>query len=37
VHVTHLNYRLTHGRQREDQVLAIDDQVAVRKASEPQI
>ena len=25
VHTTHLNYRLTHGRQREDQVLAIDD------------
>jgi endonuclease/exonuclease/phosphatase family metal-dependent hydrolase len=37
VHVTHLNYRLTHGRQREDQLLAIDDQVAARKASEPQI
>jgi endonuclease/exonuclease/phosphatase family metal-dependent hydrolase len=37
VHVTHLNYRLTHGRQREDQVQAIDDLVAARNVSEPQI
>jgi endonuclease/exonuclease/phosphatase family metal-dependent hydrolase len=37
VHVTHLNYRLTHGRQREDQVLAIDELVAARKDVEPQI
>ena len=37
VHVTHLNYRLTHGRQREDQVLAIDELVASRKEIEPQI
>ena len=37
VHNTHLNYRLTHGRQREDQVLAIDDGVAARPDSEPQV
>jgi endonuclease/exonuclease/phosphatase family metal-dependent hydrolase len=36
VHNTHLNYRLTHGRQREDQVLAIDRVVGAR-AGEPQI
>lgn len=36
VHVTHLNYRLTHGQQREDQVVAIDAAVAERE-SEPQI
>jgi endonuclease/exonuclease/phosphatase family metal-dependent hydrolase len=40
VHNTHLNYRLAHGRQREDQVLAIDDVIqgmTARGASDPQI
>jgi endonuclease/exonuclease/phosphatase family metal-dependent hydrolase len=37
VHTTHLNYRLTHGRQREDQVLAIADSVADRTSHTPQI
>lgn len=37
VHNTHLNYRLTHGRQREDQVLAIEAAVAARPEVEPQI
>jgi endonuclease/exonuclease/phosphatase family metal-dependent hydrolase len=37
VHNTHLNYRLTHGRQREDQVLAIEAAVAARPDCEPQI
>jgi endonuclease/exonuclease/phosphatase family metal-dependent hydrolase len=36
VHTTHLNYRLAHGRQREDQVLAIDAAVSAR-AGGPQI
>jgi endonuclease/exonuclease/phosphatase family metal-dependent hydrolase len=36
VHNTHLNYRLTHGRQREEQVMAIDRVVAARP-DEPQI
>jgi endonuclease/exonuclease/phosphatase family metal-dependent hydrolase len=36
VHNTHLNYRLTHGRQREDQVRAIDAAIAARP-DEPQI
>lgn len=37
VHTTHLNYRLTHGQQREDQVRAIHRAVASRTPSEPQI
>ena len=38
VHNTHLNYRLTHGRQREDQVRAIDEALAVHAgAGEPQV
>jgi endonuclease/exonuclease/phosphatase family metal-dependent hydrolase len=32
VHTTHLNYRLQHGRQREDQVQAIDASVSARQA-----
>jgi endonuclease/exonuclease/phosphatase family metal-dependent hydrolase len=36
VHTTHLNYRLQHGRQREDQVLAIDASLTAR-AGVPQI
>ena len=37
VHTTHLNYRLTHGRQREDQVQAIAVRVAGRTSDSPQI
>jgi endonuclease/exonuclease/phosphatase family metal-dependent hydrolase len=37
VHVTHLNYRLQHGRQREDQVLAIEQVIAGRPDGVPQI
>ncbi len=37
VHVTHLNYRLGHGRQREDQVMAIEAAVARRPDSVPQV
>ncbi len=37
VHTTHLNYRLTHGKQREDQVSAIADGVAGRTSDSPQI
>jgi endonuclease/exonuclease/phosphatase family metal-dependent hydrolase len=37
VHVTHLNYRLQHGRQREDQVIAIERVIAARPDSVPQI
>jgi endonuclease/exonuclease/phosphatase family metal-dependent hydrolase len=37
VHVTHLNYRLAHGRQREEQVIAIDEVVAGKSDSVPQI
>jgi endonuclease/exonuclease/phosphatase family metal-dependent hydrolase len=36
VHNTHLNYRLGHGRQREDQLRAIDAELAGHK-DEPQI
>ena len=36
-HTTHLNYRLTHGRQREDQVQAIEASVAGRTSDSPQI
>ena len=37
VHTTHLNYRLTHGRQREDQVQAIDAVVSSRTSELPRI
>lgn len=37
VHTTHLNYRLHHGREREDQVMAIADVVAARPDDVPQI
>ena len=37
VHTTHLNYRLTHGKQREDQVQVITDSLASRTGDGPQI
>jgi endonuclease/exonuclease/phosphatase family metal-dependent hydrolase len=37
VHTTHLNYRLTHGKQREDQVQAIADSVAGRTSESSQV
>jgi endonuclease/exonuclease/phosphatase family metal-dependent hydrolase len=37
VHTTHLNYRLHHGLQRQDQVLAIDGVVSARAGELPQI
>jgi len=37
IHTTHLNYRLTHGQQREDQVQAIAASVAGRTSDSPQI
>jgi endonuclease/exonuclease/phosphatase family metal-dependent hydrolase len=37
VHATHLNYRLQHGRQREDQVMAIDTALGSHGDSEPQV
>jgi endonuclease/exonuclease/phosphatase family metal-dependent hydrolase len=37
VHTTHLNYRLTHGKQREDQVLALEASIAARASDLPQI
>jgi endonuclease/exonuclease/phosphatase family metal-dependent hydrolase len=37
VHTTHLNYRLQHGRERQDQVLAIDASVSTRTGDLPQI
>jgi endonuclease/exonuclease/phosphatase family metal-dependent hydrolase len=37
VHTTHLNYRLAHGKQREDQVQAIDSIVAARAGDVPSI
>jgi endonuclease/exonuclease/phosphatase family metal-dependent hydrolase len=37
VHTTHLNYRLTHGKQREDQVSTIAASVAGRTSDSPQI
>ena len=37
VHTTHLNYRLAHGKQREDQVQAIEVSVAGRITDRPQI
>jgi endonuclease/exonuclease/phosphatase family metal-dependent hydrolase len=37
VHTTHLNYRLHHGQQRQDQVKAIDAAVAARTNDLPQI
>lgn len=37
IHTTHLNYRLTHGLQREDQVQAIANSIAGRTSLAPQI
>jgi endonuclease/exonuclease/phosphatase family metal-dependent hydrolase len=37
VHTTHLNYRLAHGKQREDQVLAIDAFVGAHQGDTPSI
>jgi endonuclease/exonuclease/phosphatase family metal-dependent hydrolase len=37
VHTTHLNYRLAHGKQREDQVQAIEASIASRTTDAPQI
>jgi endonuclease/exonuclease/phosphatase family metal-dependent hydrolase len=37
VHTTHLNYRLHHGQQREDQVMAVEAAVAARPDAVPQI
>ena len=37
VHTTHLNYRLAHGKQREDQVQAIEASIASRASDAPQI
>ena len=37
VHTTHLNYRLAHGKQREDQVQAIDSIVASRTGDTPSL
>jgi endonuclease/exonuclease/phosphatase family metal-dependent hydrolase len=37
VHTTHLNYRLTHGKEREDQVQAIEAAIAARACEVPQI
>ncbi len=36
-HTTHLNYRLHHGKEREDQVLALEPVVAARSGELPQI
>lgn len=37
VHTTHLNYRLAHGKQREDQVQAIEAAIAGRSSDAPHI
>lgn len=37
IHTTHLNYRLQHGKQREDQVQAIGAAIAMRTTDAPQI
>jgi endonuclease/exonuclease/phosphatase family metal-dependent hydrolase len=37
VHTTHLSYRETEGRERENQVLAIDEAVAAHKNDNPQV
>ncbi len=37
VHTTHLNYRPQHGREREDQVMAIDDRLRTFTPDNPQI
>ena len=37
VHTTHLNYRLAHGKYREDQVQAIDALIAARAGDAPSI
>lgn len=36
-HTTHLNYRLGHGQQRQDQVLAIDAAITARPSDLPQV
>jgi endonuclease/exonuclease/phosphatase family metal-dependent hydrolase len=35
-HTTHLNYRLTHGKEREDQVAAIAQSISARATDSPQ-
>jgi endonuclease/exonuclease/phosphatase family metal-dependent hydrolase len=37
VNTTHLNYRLTHGLQREDQVRAIETKLSARTSDAPQV
>lgn len=37
VHTSHLNYRLGHGKQREDQVQAIEGSLASRPSDRPQV
>jgi len=37
LHTTHLNYRLTHGQQREDQAFAIGEHLAARATEAPQL
>ncbi len=37
LHTAHLNYRLQHGQQREDQVMALDALVSARATDAPQI
>jgi endonuclease/exonuclease/phosphatase family metal-dependent hydrolase len=37
VHTTHLSYRENEGRQREEQVMAIDEAIAGRKSDNPQV
>ncbi len=37
VHTTHLSYRENEGRQREDQVLAVDEAITAHKSDNPQI
>ncbi len=36
-HTTHLSYRENEGRQREDQVLAVDDAMTAHKSDTPQV
>lgn len=36
-HTTHLSYRENEGRQREDQVLAVDEAITAHKSDNPQI
>jgi endonuclease/exonuclease/phosphatase family metal-dependent hydrolase len=37
VHTTHLNYRLQHGRERADQVVAVDAAIRERQSDLPQV